>query len=524
MRQARSFTWQSAAGTSDSMTENEDIAKLWEESLHLKQRRKEEEKSFRPPERQPDDSELALLEPEKRKILETLQKLKRRTTPSELAAASGLSIDKCSFWLNKIAGETQGTLEVAADGTIHYTFPHNFTDAYLKRGLLRAALVVGTFLFQLLYWVVRVSFGVALVLSVLIVVVLIIAVFIASISGNDSGGGGGGDSGGGGSFDFFDARFLSDLFYWNYSPSRTYYPNSYSTSRKEKYNSFAEDKPKGNFFLDCFSFLFGDGAPNERLMDVRWNQIARIIQENGGVVSTEQLAPFLDGNRSDSGMILTALAQFNGRPEVTKSGYIVYVFPSYLKRAPVKERDMPFLAEDPWKFSGASPGSIIFVVVLAMVNFAGSWWLFKHIATIAMLQPLHILIDVLLTYAIVFIAIPIVRYFVLQVLNQRIQDRNNKREAAYQLLMSQAKDVMEEIEEAKEIRRQELALTTASSDQIVYSSQRDSVEQQFDQFEQQTVSPQPISQPTDSSNVGAKINIPPNKQGLRKKFGNKSDD
>ncbi|MBK9621137.1 MAG: hypothetical protein IPO31_18325 [Candidatus Obscuribacter sp.] len=32
--------------------------------------------------------------------------------------------------------------------------------------------------------------------------------------------------------------------------------------------------------------------------------------------------------------VMSALAQFNGRPEVTRSGFIVYIFPDYLSTAP----------------------------------------------------------------------------------------------------------------------------------------------------------------------------------------------
>jgi hypothetical protein len=76
--------------------------------------------------------------------------------------------------------------------------------------------------------------------------------------------------------------------------------------------------------------LFGDGKPNSNLQKLRWQHIATTIKANGGVVSAEQLAPFLDGDTSDSGMVMSALAQFNGHPEVTKSGFIVYVFPDYI--------------------------------------------------------------------------------------------------------------------------------------------------------------------------------------------------
>jgi hypothetical protein len=326
-----------------------------------------------------------------------------------------------------------------------------------------------------------VSFGFALVLSILVIVVifvLLIAMAIAAMTG-DNGGGDGFDF----ASDFFDLNFLGDLFRWDYSPSRTYYPNSRPSDRRDQYSNFAEKHPKGNFFLDCFSFLFGDGAPNSNLQEIRWQQIVRVIKENGGVVSTEQLSPFLDGDRSDSGMILGVLAQFNGRPEVTKSGYIVYVFPDYLDEKasarPLNSEIVPYLEEQEWKFSASSPGVTTKVLVLACLNFAGSWWLFKHIATIHMLHNLALLIDVLISYAVIFLAIPAIRLLAITILNEGIRRRNKRREAAYWLQRSQQADIVEELQEARQIRLQEQA-NLSRDRRIVYSSDRDSLEQQFD--------------------------------------------
>jgi hypothetical protein len=436
----------------------------------------------------PKDPEFSLLVPEKKKAIDGIRKLKLRVTPPELSSASGLSINQASYWLNKIAGETRGKLEVANDGTIFYTFTPGFTNAYLQRGFRKFALIVGTVLFQFLYWIIRMSFGVALVASILVVIAIFIALALAALaqlgdSNNDSG-----DF----RFDFIDLRFLGDLFLWNYSPSVTYYQNSVPSNRRDRYNDFVEKHPKGNFFLECFSFLFGDGAPNSNLEQIRWQQIARVITEHGGVVSTEQLAPFLDGDRSDSGKIMSALAQFNGRPEVTKSGYIVYVFPDFLVPgaapklpAMVSER---YLEEERWKFT-AFPNKIPLVLTLACLNFAGSWWLFKHIASIALLSHLAILIDVLIGYAAIFLIIPAVRWTVLQVLNRSVDARNERRRKAWELVREPKDDVLEEIQEAKQIRLDEIGKMTDRS--IVYDSEKDLLEQQFDQ---QLNNPQPNQQ------------------------------
>ncbi len=432
-----------------------------------------------------DALDLALVEAEKKKTIDAIKKLKLRVTPPTLAVESGLSIDKAQFWLNRVAGETRGRLEVAADGSIFYSFQPNFTDVYVQRGVNKTLLTIAGAAFDILYWIVRVSFGIVLVLSILVIIVIFIALIILACAAmcNDSGGGGDlnfcdcncGDG-------FFDVNFLCDGFRWDYSPSHTYYSNSVPSVRRRQYTNFVKEHPKGNFFLECFSFLFGDGAPNSNLLEVRWREIARIIRQNGGVVSTEQLAPYLDGDRSDSGMILTALAQYNGRPVVTPSGFIVYVFPDLMDGEigkPTIPPAAPYLKEDHWRFSAFDLWTQTKVFLLAMFNFGGSWWLFKHLALVNMLGPLTILVDFLLTYAIVFLAIPAIRLVVISVLNGRIDHRNNLRAKAYDLIKDPAGEVLREIEEARQIREQEI-LTLHQDKSIVFDSDKDSLEQQFD--------------------------------------------
>lgn len=427
------------------------------------------------------DPEYSLLVPEKQRAIKAI-KQKLRITPAELASTSELSINKSSYWLNKIAGETGAKLEVANDGTIFYQFAPGFTNVYRKRGMLKAALLLGAFLFNLLYWVVRVSFGVALVLSVMIIVVIFVALItlaIAAIFGDSGGDAGGVDLGGG----FFDLSYLVDIFDWNYSPSHSHYSNSLPSARRDQYADYVEARPRGNFFLETFSFLFGDGKPNSNLQEIRWQKIAKVIKENGGVVSAEQLAPYLDGDMSDSGMIMNALAQFNGHPQVTESGFIVYVFPDFLSAVEelVLPRPEPYLEEAEWRFSNFSVDSQIFVLILAVLNFLGSWWLFKHIATINLLSHIAGLIDVLLTYSIVLLVIPAVRAIVLAILNSRIDMRNQKRKAAFEQVNKPMGEVLKELHEAREIRGQ-LLEGLHSDKRIVYSSDKELLEQEFEEL------------------------------------------
>ncbi|MBA4076692.1 MAG: hypothetical protein C0508_16740 [Cyanobacteria bacterium PR.023] len=434
----------------------------------------------------PEDPEYSLLMPDKRLALDAI-KTNLRTTAPELATSSGLSINSATYWLNKIAGETGAKLEVANDGTVYYSFAPNFSGVYRRRGRRRAALLAGAFLFKSLYWVVRVSFGVALMTSVLVIVLIFVALILLAIASIFDGGGG--DSGDFGSFDgsgFFDTNFLSDIFSWDYSPSHSSYQNSIPSAQRDRYTDFIEKHPKGNFFLECFSFLFGDGKPNSNLQKLRWQQIATTIKANGGVVSAEQLAPFLDGDTSDSGMVMSALAQFNGHPEVTKSGFIVYVFPDYVSEHPLvqqqpqnhKEQES-YLKEENWKFSNFPPINLANVLMLAIFNFCGSWWLFKHIATINLLHHLAALIDVLLTYSIILLVIPAVRFLILLVLNQRIDSRNEKRKAAAELVKQPQGEILKELEEAKAIQSEHAQLLRVDR-KIVFDSGKDSLEQKFE--------------------------------------------
>ena len=431
----------------------------------------------------PEDPEYSLLMPDKRLALDAI-KTNLRTTAPELATSSGLSINSATYWLNKIAGETGAKLEVANDGTVYYSFAPNFSGVYRRRGRRRAALLAGAFLFKSLYWVVRVSFGVALMTSVLVIVLIFVALILLAIASIFDGGSG--DSGDFGSFDgsgFFDTNFLSDIFSWDYSPSHSSYQNSIPSAQRDRYTDFIEKHPKGNFFLECFSFLFGDGKPNSNLQKLRWQQIATTIKANGGVVSAEQLAPFLDGDTSDSGMVMSALAQFNGHPEVTKSGFIVYVFPDYISEHPFvqqHEKDQEsYLKEENWKFSNFPPLALINVLMLAIFNFCGSWWLFKHIATINLLHHLAALIDVLLTYSIILLVIPAVRFLILLVLNQRIDSRNEKRKAAAELVKQPQGEILKELEEAKVIQSEHAKLLRVDR-KIVFDSGKDSLEQKFE--------------------------------------------
>lgn len=84
--------------------------------------------------------------------------------------------------------------------------------------------------------------------------------------------------------------------------------------------------------------------------DVRNMQVGNYIQYKGGVVTAEELAPYLDvpsaGKDADSivvdeSYVVPALVRFGGSPDVDRNNNLVYKFPSLQKTGRPQVRSMP---------------------------------------------------------------------------------------------------------------------------------------------------------------------------------------
>merc|ERR1711971_660857 len=121
-----------------------------------------------------------------------------------------------------------------------------------------------------------------------------------------------------------------DFFYY-----RPYYSN-YSLSNKEEMG----------FLESTFSYIFGDGNPNNNIEQQSISKIANFITNNNGAVTAEQIAPFIQDNSDyflpspptdttttsssnyvDESFVLPIVTKLNGIPEVTSDGDIIYIFP-----------------------------------------------------------------------------------------------------------------------------------------------------------------------------------------------------
>jgi hypothetical protein len=497
--------------------------------------------------------------PEKAKVLQAIEGLGAKILPADVATRTGLPLLKVTSELNQIATETGGHLEVGSAGTIVYQFDPRFQSSYLLNGsrhLLRqagrVAFNVGVFLLRafclIMFFLIRVSFGLLLILSVVAVIALIIFAIFKAAGDSDSGGDSGGSFDLSSLFDFSGDRpfylywafdWLWDWWFWGgvLFPTR-YTPVSQSTNytltdimtdaynRREhpgkNYAPLGEKVKKSDFLTNCFSFLFGEGDPNAHFEEERWQTLAEVIKANQGTVTCEQLAPYTGKDPKDEDWVLPILVRFNGSPEVTESGHIIYVFPSFqphlvgtsapngslhdlpLQASPTDGRatldelralyrnhlahqpetpaaNQPtmrldkYLPEKPWEFMSIPEESIVWICIWAGFVLCLSTWLLFHLALV---HPFAPLVCALFAYGCFFVVVPAVRWLIVQQINNGITVRNEKKLEYTAMLANPPKELASKLEFARQIRASGVR---TGAENIVYTTDKDSLEQEFDQ-------------------------------------------
>jgi hypothetical protein len=406
---------------------------------------------------------------EKQRVIRAINDLGRKVSVADVSAKTGLPILVTASQLNKVAAETNGHLQVSTTGDIAYQFNFGFQNAYLAQGVRRFLQDVLAKCFQIGFFLVRISFGVMLIISLLIIVMLFIAVMFSMSRGDDR------DDRRGFRFDFFDYLILRDLFLWN---AYSYPAASYQGDGRYGVRA-AVPKRKSNFLYNCFSFLFGDGNPNQALQDTRWQLVAQVIRNHGGVVTAEQLAPYTDADPKNEDGVLPVLVRFDGRPEVTETGNIVYLFPSLqVSASNFKESSTPaFLREVPWPFSKLSIEELIPVIFLATINLIGSWGLCIEAAKIPTLFHLWPLLAVLVVYGTMFVMVPLIRWFVIGLLNSRINERNQLRKQWSEQVAQPDDALKTKLLEVGPFKTKLKEITAAD---VIYDTDKDMLEQTFE--------------------------------------------
>lgn len=516
----------------------------------------------------------ALLAPvhseDKKRILNAIELLGPRVTPELIALETGMPLLTAVRQLNLVAAETQAHLEVDSSGRICYRFAPNFASSYVfdltknlfysqgkftvklfKLGIrliVGLTVIVARIAFSLLWFLFRISFGVILVGSILMIIFGLFA--LLSNSDGDALGGLGdlggasaeaGSTAGGALLEssaswgpnlgecFVDLlrcfEFTTYLNWWSPYHSGYFYDdswNSHSYSRPSQVqpagtlvtaavNSKQTTETKSSdFFMDFFSFIFGDGDPNLNMEDKQWQYVGRVIEKNNGVVIAEQVAPYMSKlGGKDEDWMLSVLVHFNGAPDVSDTGNIVYVFPSFVKEllpapdssskaqqdseqlrnlyhshvrrqtvtAIHEKAHLPqYLMERNLVFSLAESHATYLNTFLIALNLLGSIWFFSASSSMRLLQNFHGLSLFMLVFAIIISVLPALRAVALIFINSRIDKRNSLRMRLGNFVSKPDETLRAKLAEAEQAC-ETLALELHS--EVIYKTDSDYVDQEF---------------------------------------------
>ncbi|WP_414544520.1 hypothetical protein [Nostoc sp. CCY0012] len=417
-------------------------------------------------------------------IMKAIENLGYRVTVGDVAAQAGLNVAEAGQGLLALASDAGGHLQVAETGDIVYKFPRNFRDILRNKYLQLRLREWWQKVWGGLFYLIRVSFGVLLIVSIALITITIIVIITASSSDRNDNSRGSSSRGGG----FFYFPFPN--LFWYFSPN--YRPRYQERQYSRQYDRRQESEL--NFFEAVFSFLFGDGNPNANLEERRWQEIATVIQNNRGAVVAEQIAPYLDNlganyTQEYEDYMLPVLTRFNGQPEVSPEGQIVYYFPELqVKASKTRHQSVStYLEELSWRFSAASSGQIMLSAGLGILNFVAALILGGLIADgtvaaelgglVAFVQGIYWL---LLAYGAGFLAIPLVRYFWIQWRNQKIAARNRDRLSRSRLLADPNTDLQRKINFAQQFATEKVI----SKDDVIYSSETDLIDQEVERSAQ----------------------------------------
>ncbi|NEO52158.1 MAG: hypothetical protein F6K54_03100 [Okeania sp. SIO3B5] len=422
-------------------------------------------------------------------IMTAVENLDYRVTVGDVAAKAGLDVKVAEQGLLALATDAGGHLQVSEAGEIAYLFPKNF------RGILRNKFWRLRWrewwekVWRVLFYLIRISFGILLILSLVIILVAIAIIVISLNSSGDRNDSGGRSNNSGGGMIFFPGFWFNpNWFLWF---DWGYYDRPYRYQRqRQKYNSQGQ-KNGMNFFEAVFSFLFGDGNPNYNLDERRWQAIATVIKNNQGAVVAEQIAPYLDDLGKGYALeyeeyVLPVLTRFNGRPEVSPEGQIVYHFPEL--QTTVKEwNSQPvsaFLKEKLWRFSEANSGQIMLATGLGAVNFVGALVLGSLLedGTVAaqiggFISFVEVIYPLLLVYGVGFLVLPLIRYFWVQWRNGKVETRNQQRQKRVITLNQADRQLKQKIEYAKKFASE----TIIGRESLAYTTEKSILEQEAEQ-------------------------------------------
>ncbi|PAX53187.1 hypothetical protein [Brunnivagina elsteri] len=420
-------------------------------------------------------------------IMQAVEQLGYRVTVGDVATQAGLNVLEANQSLLALASDAGGHLQVADTGDIVYLFPNNFRDILRDKYFKIKLQEWGKKIWGVLFYLIRISFGALLIASIALITIAIFLIIAAMNGDRDNDNDNGGSWGGGGFF------FFPDLF-WYFSPDYNRRDRDTIGDGRQGHRKQPREKSELNFFEAIFSFLFGDGNPNANLEERRWQEIGTLISGSRGAVVAEQISPYLDDigekyQQEYEDYMLPVLTRFNGQPEVSPEGQLVYYFPELQVSAVKKRRHAiaSYLEEFSWRFSAASSGQVMLSAGLGAANLIGALVLGSLLRGGAVAAQLGGLVGfvqgiywLLLAYGVGFLVIPLVRYFWIQWRNTKVAERNRDRISRTKTLTNADEDLQKKISFANQFASEKYIGT----ENLAYSTEDDLLEQEVKRLEE----------------------------------------
>ncbi len=414
-------------------------------------------------------------------LMKAVEKLQYRATVGEVASQAGLSVQLAQNQLASLASEAGGTLQVADTGDIVYEFPSNFRSILTSKSAKLKFQATLNKIWQAVFYIIRISFGVALVASIAIMTIAILVLIFAANSKDDNSS----RRRGGGIPTTWLIWWGPDLFRM-FTPG--YYRRGYGRSPQYSVRTVGSSKNSDmNFLESVFSFLFGDGDPNPKLEDRRWQTIGTVIQNNDGAVIAEQIAPYFDDLDSiaEENHMMAVMARFNGYPEVSPEGEIIYYFPELQVKAQERRKQFvpDYLEENRWTFTLAPVNQKFLAMGLGGVNLVLALVLGTMLQDPVVVAQIggfiglvNAIYPALIVYAIAFLTVPLVRYFWIQRRNGKLETRNSQRKATAAVLAEGYPPVQKKLKFAQQFAAQKVI----GDADIAYGTDRDLLDQTLD--------------------------------------------
>jgi len=290
--------------------------------------------------------------------------------------------------------------------------------------------------------------------------------------------------------------------------------------QKEKTREQRRAGERFDFLTICFQFVFGGTDQNIDLEERNWKYIAATIKNNNGVVVAEQIAPFLDVAVTDSEYwMIPVLSRFGGIPEVSDSGNIFYVFPQFRptisrttpKAVPFNKEQLKnlydsarvrrtntnlpkqapdsilveqlveipsFKVEEIVPFVDFDSNRLFGAILMALIEICGAVYLFINIHSMPWLIPYEPLIAFMLIYGLLFLIVPVGRYFALLQANRKREKRNSICFDAYSKLHLKKGKVHQKLQEVEGLRNS-IEISPENAEITVYTTKKDLLDQQF---------------------------------------------